>query len=269
MQAKFAPIVPPQFLRRLQDAGPEVFGSYHLLLAHEVLNPKFSQTYSETFSERDDIEVILDNSVAELGAPMTTDKLVEACEIVKPNIVVVPDVIGNASATIISATAFLDVVERLEEDIGCGFMLVPQGETLDGFMYCLDRLVAMYFPFNWSVGIPRIITNTLGTRQRAIEEVYKITHPSRVPIHLLGFSNNLMDDIACARRPEVVGIDSCVPFVSGSIRQLLTLDYPTKRPHRPSQKMWESIPSEGWTKNVASSIMQVRWWLGEIKDAAL
>lgn len=264
MQAKFAPIVPPQFLKRLEDSGPEVFGSYHLLLAHEVLNPKYNDTYREMFSGRDDIQVILDNSVAELGAPMTTNKLAEACWVVKPNVVVVPDVMGDTKGTIVSATAFLDAVERLEKDIGCGFMLVPQGETIKEFMYCLDKLVEMYFPFDWSVGIPRIITNTLGTRQQAIELVIK-EHLS-IDIHLLGFSNNLMDDISCARRPEVVGIDSCVPFLSNAP---ISLNYPFERPHRPSQEDWEHLDFNDWGQDITDNIMRVRWWIGEIEDAAL
>ena len=81
---RFAPIVPNNKIEMIRRGF-----SYHLCLAHRVVdNPEYRDFYRD-LSDRDSI-VIMDNSVHELGEPLADDELLYAYESVQPNIVVLP-----------------------------------------------------------------------------------------------------------------------------------------------------------------------------------
>jgi hypothetical protein len=66
------------------------------------------------------------------------------------------------------------------------------------------------------VSVPRIFANQNGSRMPVLHElIRRDTYKLFRGIHLLGFSDNILDDVACARMQIVKGIDSAVPIRAG------------------------------------------------------
>lgn len=214
--ARFCIVAPPPILRRLEESG-EGIGSAHLLLAHDVV--KHANEYRELFntSKRDrwgatlvhqNRWIILDNSVIELGNAVDIGMIQEAVEIVNPSCVVLPDVLENWAATVESCSVALEDWPLTLKSTP--FLMIPQGKTLKEFIKCAE-----YFAENVNIkfwGVPRNLVKNIGTRRDAIK-VCKLLNPAR-PIHMMGFSNNLADDVLCAGDPNlgVLSIDSAVPL---------------------------------------------------------
>lgn len=210
--ALFAPVCPSRILKQLD---PRNSGTYHLLLAHDVAKDR---GYKEFFDTLYAPTVIMDNSVIELGNAVDLNVIKEACHNVLPTTIVLPDVLLDAQATVDSCkaaltewrSAFQDVLSKPIEfsSQGRGFMIVPQGETLEEWAWCAEQFKDDADINFW--GIPRNLVGKIGTRKDAIEIAHAL-NPSRV-IHLLGFSDDIIDDVLCARNRLVAGIDSAVPL---------------------------------------------------------
>jgi hypothetical protein len=233
--AKFAPVGPVHLLARLKRENREAFGDYHLPLAHDVLNhPK---AYSELFIENTQTRVtkekpyfiILDNSVIELGKPMDEKDLFEAAEIVRPDVLVLPDVIGDIAATLDLAR---DACNRWQNSgINCGYMAVPQGKIMSEVMECIDEMLTFPGVTHW--GVPRdFVKYSMRSRRGVIEYLNRV---SQKPIHLLGFSDKMDDDVRCSQMPNVIGIDSAVPLRLGQKNIVLDMDLKTG----PRGTFWE------------------------------
>lgn len=203
--ARFAPVVPLSLAALLKERG--ALGSYHLLLAHDVLeNPK---VYREIYSNQG-FDIIMDNSLIELGYPLPVNEVLEAAEIVGAQKFVLPDTLGNYTAT----------KEQVEEGIGewqaiknnfsinCTPLAVVQGSTWHECIRCLLD----YKEWDLSISIPRVLTEVLKSR---IPLALKAAEMGFQNIHLLGFSEDILDDLACARMTGVAGIDSAVPVRAG------------------------------------------------------
>lgn len=203
--AKFAPVAPPRILREMKGNG----GSYHLVLAHDIL--RTPEEYRHWRSQLIlDPTVILDNSITELGSAVDVSVIEEAAEICEATVIVLPDVYNNMQATIDSCTAahYNWPHDKLLRSGNRKYMFVPQGNTLEEFTYCAEALKDSFLVGWW--GIPRNLTNKLGTREKAAK-VCAMLNPTR-RIHLLGFSDNIIDDMLCASFPWITGIDSAVPL---------------------------------------------------------
>ncbi len=204
--SQFAPVAPPQLLLDLKRKG--VLGNYHLLLAHDVVAQK--ELYREIFdgTQAGNMFIIMDNSVIELGEPVAPEVLEEANSIVPTSVTILPDYIGECERTIGSCT----IATQKWAQKGLGpFMAVPQGKTLNEFIDCATALKSLPGVEAW--GIPRHATTKLGSRHPLTYQVI-ITDPLKT-VHLLGFSDDLKDDISCARAHGVNGIDSAVPLRLG------------------------------------------------------
>lgn len=220
--AHFAPVAPIQILQDLlaRDSR-DLFGKYHLFLAHHTVeHPReFSKLIRDYYLKQPPrrLTVIMDNSIVELGGAVDDNMIHEAVEIVEQNIVdnctipCLPDVMGDGPGTVeLSGDAYHRWIERKMP--GDGYMLVTQGKNWDEFVELVDYFFIshkdMYKYINW-VGVPRVLVNTSGSRRKAIEYIQMVA--PQVRIHLLGFSNNMVDDFLCAKMPLVEGIDSAVP----------------------------------------------------------
>ena len=94
--AEFAPVAPPEMLLDLKEKG--ALGKYHLLLAHDVAARP--DLYRAVFDDVHDTYIIMDNSLIELGYPVTTDVMAKACEVVIPDVIVLPDVLNDMKLTL-------------------------------------------------------------------------------------------------------------------------------------------------------------------------
>lgn len=208
--ASFAPVAPPQLLGDLDRR--KILGNYHLLLAKEVLeDPK---PFEKLFRDQPRRTVMMDNNVAETkGQPVDVKMVIEATKISGANVVILPDVYLDTDATIESCAEAIETWPQQIMDAGCracSFMIVPQGKTLDDWIRCAE-----FFAYDQRIewwGIPRNLTDIpeIGTREKAVYIAQALN--SYRQIHLLGFSENIVDDILCANIPVVSGIDSAVPL---------------------------------------------------------
>ncbi len=223
----FAPVAPPQLLLDLKEKG--ALGNYHLLLAHDVVAQK--ELYREIFNDvSQSMYIIMDNSVIELGEPAAPEVIEEAHSIVPTTVTVLPDYIGECKRTIESCT--MTAMKWSQRGLG-PFMAVPQGKTLNEFIDCAAALKDLPGVEAW--GVPRHATAKLGSRHALTYQVI-IAAPVKT-VHLLGFSDNLKDDISCARAHGVNGIDSAVPLRLGLENIQLHDDLIS---HSPRGNYWET-----------------------------
>lgn len=265
--AQFAPVVPLHIASWLQAAhtGKEdLLGGYHLLLAHDVLSDPdaYVYIYGSVRQKFHNSFIIMDNSVVELGKAMKINDLVDACKVLKPDCLVIPDELGNGTATRDMAIAFckewagVAANDPLLSDIE--LMGVVQGVSVED---CFHTASVYYtLPLIRHIGVPRVLVKQFGTRSVVLHKM--IMAPLFDRVHLLGFSDDLLDDVACARMPGVAGIDSAVPIRAGLQEVSLTLDVP--HDIGPRGDFWtRKYDLEGAGGAVArANINRFRRWIG-------
>ncbi len=221
-----APVGPPKLLLDLKEKG--VLGKYHLLLAHDVVAQ--ADAYKEVFDDIENLYVIMDNSLCELGHPVTTEVMLEACKIVPPTTVVLPDYMNKYSETISASSQAL--FEWRDAGLR-SFMGVIQGQNLTEMRKCMQEMSRLPNITAW--GVPRCTTYAIGTRWGILQDCIMMNDGRR--IHLLGFSDNLRDDVACARLFKVSGIDSAVPVRLGLAGTEIDMNV---NEHAPRGNFWET-----------------------------
>ncbi len=251
----FSPIVPPQAYPDLRDRGH--LGLYNLILAQEVI--QFPSTFEDVFQKQFDSvarTLILDNGVVETGTALEPKVLLEAAKICRASVVVLPDVIQDPEASWEVTEYASEWFKR--EDPGLELMVVPQGKTLGEVGLYIKRAYEELH-FHW-FGIPRWMTKAFGTRSEIIKHALRYNRK----VHMLGFSDNLLDDIACARTLDVRGIDSAYPIALG----YQTLPIMIGRRNMTAQR------DKGWDQHTllydscCANIRRVRAWLGQLPHDA-
>lgn len=209
---KFCVVAPTNILQGLQAHG--MLGIHHLVLAHDIVVPDKSKIYDEIFGNRkwDPSElVILDNSVIETGNAVDLEMIADAMSICQPTCVVLPDVLLDYEKTVDDCLSALDLWPKKLGD-QAKFMYVPQGKNLCEFFASASeqKLLEDERITHW--GVPRNLVKQMNTKSRGIacKMLYEL-NPKR-SIHMLGFSDRMADDFACATFPEVASIDSAVPL---------------------------------------------------------
>lgn len=209
--ARFAPVAPIQILEGMKEA--KCLGNYQLLLTHHVLEEP--DRFRELFNGDSTQTIFMDNSVVELGDAVSNEKVKEACDIIRndgngPEWVypVLMDVMADGPATIEASTESYEWWDKYGPDYHP--MVVLQGNDWKTFTATCDYfLLNSGFSRITYVGIPRVLVDHLGTRQLAVQYVDAL-RPD-INVHLLGFSNDVTDDIICCNLIAVEGIDSAVP----------------------------------------------------------
>lgn len=256
MQTKFAPIVPPKLLPKLKEKGH--LGNYNLLLVQEVLEDL--GLFNSVFFDHESFN-ILDNGVVETGQPADVRDMLRAAISCNASLVILPDVIENTNATL----KVIDLTYPAYRDIFKGtrikYMAVPQGRDLQEFIFCAKRIHDICDVAMW--GIPRSIVKQSGSRSASIFHLNR-EYP-QIPIHLLGFSNNMIDDVSCTRHMPVVGIDSSLPCLLGGAGWSIALDPKIEgrsyRQHdKKGRRVWDEMK---WTEFIGDNIQTVRDWIGE------
>lgn len=255
----FAPVGPLAVLREVSE---ETLGDYHLLIAPKVLaNP---DEY-EAFFRRKDF-VIVDNGVIELGYPLDIRDLYRAARIVRANVVVLPDTIDDAKMTVKQAVRNVDAYRRL--DPHTSLMGVVQGTNFKECMECAEGLHNA--GVDW-FGVPRGLTPNLGSR---IELVINLVQKYAKPIHVLGFSENIKDDVLTAIQPGVRGMDAATPLWYG-----LSPLWAILPPEPPTEAGYGRRPADWWERTTVGpipwgssfeaehNVKTVRQWLTDARDA--
>lgn len=261
---RYAPVAPLPILKALweaernePDAKYMLHGGYHLLLAHDVLkNEESRKAYYDHFGDvkyhyGQDTLIIMDNSIVELGDSVPLSVVAEAAKYAHADLIVLPDVMGKGIETV---DKYLSIRPQLDQ-IPLEFMAVPQGPSMHEFAYCLE-MYKTNPKITW-IGIPRIATGQLGSRKDLIDLCYLIN--PNWSLHLLGFSDNVVDDMLCATYSrQVEGIDSAVPVRAGQRAQPFTL---SRSDYGKRGDYWENPGSLADQTKI--NIRQVRSFIGE------
>lgn len=216
--AEFAPVAPIQVLGGLYNFGPSMFGAYHLLLAHHTIEKEaefralFKRIDEEKHFGDGELTIIMDNSIVELGDAVDAATVAHAVSIIEDSCEcarvypVLPDVMGDGAATREAIASSYDDWTRIVG--GHGFMAVCQGDSLEDFRETLSMVCGQEYPeISW-VGVPRILVSQLGSRWQAAHDAIA----TGKCVHLLGFSDDMTDDMQCSRIEGISGIDSAVPL---------------------------------------------------------
>lgn len=258
--ASFAPVCPSRILSQL---SPLACGDYHLLLAHDVAQD--SDGYREAFSRIPMPTVIMDNSVIEMGSAVDLGIIKKAVSTVACTSIVLPDVLLDAKATVESCKQALQTWAEAFRDLGFsqgkfaegpralgrGFMIVPQGKTLQEWAWCAQQFADEPLINMW--GIPRNLVGQIGSRRQAIEIADSLNCNRR--IHLLGFSEDHCDDVVCAKMRRVEGIDSAVPLRIASYGQEITFF----APDRARGYWWDTAD---FVPLMNDNVITYRHWIG-------
>jgi hypothetical protein len=257
--ALFAPVAPPQLLLELRAIGDFLPGTYHLLLAHDVLEQPHNYDPEIGFIPPSAL-VILDNSMIELGHPIEPEKLMDAAEIVKPKLIVLPDVRGDFEATV---RLSLEMARQYHLPTDARWMCVIQGRTYDEMFHCASRLKDALGDSLGCWGIGRTAVEDIGSRVELVK-MLAVNFPLKgfygKYIHLLGFSSSIQDDYNALQQWGVLGIDSAVPLRMGQDKKLLSLDQPDPGPR-----------GDFWTRNfdkveaeTIANLYIIRSWAGNM-----
>jgi len=247
---QYAPVTNLEGYSHLQSYG--MLGSYHLMIATEVVKDiegwKNFWSYPNIDAELGkDMFIVMDNGLIETGQPADPQTIKEAADAVDANCIVLPDVLGDFAKT-------MKVVRAATPELrGLGYPLlgVIQGRDM------IEVTAAVEFYTNIGVSylsIPRIMVEFFGTRTKLVRTVRALT-AGEIPIHLLGFSDNLYDDILSARMPGVMGIDSATPLWHQGV-------FP---PSPPDDARFGRRPADYWTWSSKRmnfrNVERVRQWL--------
>ena len=215
VETKFAPTCPAPLLQQLAEKHPELRGDYDLVLSHDVASrPIEYEAAFASFKGHPSNIVIIDNSAAEMGCSVGPGIVKRAAELLSPyacvTIIVLPDVLMSRLKTLRAVeNAWHSPGWRWVFESGYGCMYVPQGETFEDWCECLQGLAETYEP-GW-IGIAKNVQDKLGTSRLHAIHVTEALLPG-AKIHLLGMSDDFVDDVLAAKHPKVVGMDSAVPL---------------------------------------------------------
>jgi hypothetical protein len=165
-------------------------------------------------------EVVLDNSIFELGEAFDSDKFAYWIKQLKPTTYIVPDVLENCQATILKLH---DWIEKYENLPGLK-MGVLQGKTYEEFVNChreIDRCcdrIAISFDYSYyneSIGSEDELFNWMKGRQTLIDRLVedKVINFEK-KYHLLGCS--LPQEFNYySKYPFIHSLDTSNPIVHG------------------------------------------------------
>lgn len=241
--AQFAPVCPVHILEGLVDDGAA--GPYHLPLAHDVV--EHPEAYKRVFERIREVDksahgaVILDNSVIELGSAVSGELIARAAQIVQPDVIVLPDAMMDIALTCQRCSKALEEWTPLIDSVMSrpwSYMFVPQGKSQKEFVQCAELFSRDYSDRStdhigwWGIG--RYYGQHIGSRTEAVK-LLRLINPTR-KIHLLGFSDNVVDDFMAAQENGVNGIDSAVPIRAASLDLPMSLSIDQVLP--PRGKWW-------------------------------
>jgi hypothetical protein len=174
-----------EFPYSLIEEHQDFLSDYMFALLHKAIeDPKYLQRVCE-YRDAGGI-VYLDNSCFELGESMDNDKLYHYFEIIKPELLVLPDTLGNKEKTISRSKEFL----KQYPDTIHHAMAVIQGSSPEEMVECyreftcIDGLpwIGIPFVYSWAEKTPTIQATE---RIRLLEKLEPYIDTS-INHHLLG-----------------------------------------------------------------------------------
>jgi hypothetical protein len=204
---------------------------------------------------------------------MKMDDLIDAAETVKADCIVIPDEMGDGAETRNKARAFIKDWEEMFPSINgitnapCTLMGVIHGDNITDCLATYDLYLDEGARSIGHVAVPRVITEMQGSRMPVLCALadYSLRVQKKGRLHLLGFSDDLLDDVACARLPFVSGIDSAVPIRAGMNKVRLDLNPPIPQYIGPRGDFWNRTlqPRTVEFDIVECNLTDFRTWIGD------
>lgn len=216
--------VNPPFDFPEMNVGSIVYG-----LAHEAQRDVWYRTHLQSCAESTRY-TILDNGADELGTGMKGDEYAKLIREIKPDEIILPDVLGDTEQTLFNSQQFF---EEYYHHLGYEpkMMGVAQGLTFDDWERCYNRFAfwasvdVIGIPYDIEFDVPGCDASAIEskTQRRALRryELVRYLHLAQntsKPIHLLGMNN--LDEL-CHYRDNglswrVRSNDTTAPFAAAS-----------------------------------------------------
>ena len=173
-------------------------------------NPIYREFYTQRKALGD--YTVLDCSISNPREAVSSDSLMEAVRVLRPNLVVVPDYDVNYLRTVDSSVHFLRIYSKELKQLGVDSLGMVQGATLKQYRLCYSNL----FGLVEAIGLPRTMEVKVG-RARFLREIQ-----TTKPVHIFGLQNSPEKELDSLLDLEnVFGIVSSLPFRLGLQCRLL------------------------------------------------
>jgi len=194
--------------------------SYSGFTDYHVCNPKLlldSKDYLNFYLGRKALGnfLIVDSSISEPREPINSIDLIKAVELLKPNLVVVPNSDMNTKRTLDLTARFLETYRSKLVSIGVAPLGMIQGANLD---QCLDCYRSLSKVIGY-LGIPRSIESSVG-RTKLLKKIKTV----KKPIHIFGIHADPeveIEDLLSLEMDNIIGITSDLPVRLGLLCRLL------------------------------------------------
>jgi len=230
-----------------------------------------SEQYFQLFKQalNNKREVILDNSVFELGTAFDSEKYAEWIVRLKPTYYIIPDVLNDANGTIKN---YDNWVKNYKDSVPGKMIAVAQGKTYNEFLECYNHLtsgvdkIAISFDSEfYDTWISRFSTKQPTkyhawalARQLLFVKMVEMKHINEsIPHHLLGCG--VPQEFSDYRNYKFIdSIDTSNPVVAG----LKGLRYNNERglDDKPSEKLHTMINSEVSIEQLANITYNITWF---------
>jgi len=218
------------------------FADFDWILAHKVLK---DNAYAEWYRNSKNVKFV-DNSVNELGEPLSVEELKEAFEEVGGTYLVAPDYLGDTGRTI---GAYQECIKVLPKEKVVG---VIQGSDFTGAFECLGAYGKGLISVPYDLCSQKTDPPWLMALRRSLF-ISNLPRDGSILIHLLGF-NTLDEFYWYQNMPFVLSIDTGIPILLG-LQGLDILD-PLEGKEKPTYPQMEKLEltQKGWTailRNIA------------------
>ena len=218
-----------------------------MCLAHQVLqDPIYAEHYRDLSmklrvrTKRLQGTVIMDNSLWELGNPMTIEDLQKACEVVRPTELIVPDAFRDGPKTVELLTKFLDAIGTVLDGLPWRRNLaVAHGKDREEWLECFDTLNEHAYVH--TVGLPKVLDDiwTPGGRVGCLmflEASRRIHTDAHKEYHCLGLWDDPIEVLLLSRFSWLRSLDTALPIHAGlqATRFHPELGLSRRRTRRPS-----------------------------------
>jgi hypothetical protein len=156
------------------------YQDYLFVLSHLCENPAYKSYVMSSNKFK-----ILDNSAYELKRSIPVSRLYDIAEEIKADVIVVPDVLGNADETLKMTEEFYKEFTKRPGLKNVKTMIVPQGVTYSEYLMCYYKM--REFPYDMigiSFYIPGPLFESEDLRLKKVQSVVNVELNRR--IHLLG-----------------------------------------------------------------------------------
>lgn len=232
---------PISLFNDIQDCTDGDYCLVHLYVSNKEYRNKFLE------AKKKGREIILDNSVFELGEAFDKNIYIEVIKELEPDYYVIPDVLGDASATIENVKSF----PKIEGSKSIG---VVQGNTIMFAKHCYESIVNNVDVIAFTMLYPFMPCDSLIRMHERVDLIKKLyrwnTIDQKKPHHLLGV--NLPQEIIYMKEfPFIKSVDTSNPVVTGMLG-IRYKDYGLIS--KPELKVADII-SEGYTEKQYQDIM--------------